>query len=31
VKPIDALGADFDPNVHQAVVHEASPSIAKAK
>jgi len=25
VKPIDALGADFDPNVHQAVVHEASP------
>jgi molecular chaperone GrpE len=22
VKPIDALGADFDPNVHQAVVHE---------
>ena len=25
VKPIEALGADFDPNVHQAVVHEASP------
>jgi len=25
LKPIDALGADFDPNVHQAVVHEASP------
>jgi len=25
VKPIDALGADFDPNVHQAVVHESSP------
>ena len=24
VKPIDALGADFDPNVHQAVVHESS-------
>jgi molecular chaperone GrpE len=24
VKPIDALGADFDPNIHQAVVHEAS-------
>ena len=23
VKPIEALGADFDPNVHQAVVHEA--------
>jgi molecular chaperone GrpE len=26
VKPIDALGADFDPNVHQAVVHEDSPA-----
>jgi molecular chaperone GrpE len=25
VKPIDAVGADFDPNVHQAVVHESSP------
>jgi molecular chaperone GrpE len=25
VRPIDALGADFDPNVHQAVIHEASP------
>ena len=25
LKPIDALGADFDPNVHQAVVHEESP------
>jgi molecular chaperone GrpE len=25
VRPFDALGADFDPNVHQAVVHEASP------
>src|SRR5205809_5739530 len=25
LKPIDALGADFDPNVHQAVMHEASP------
>lgn len=24
VKPIEALGADFDPNVHQAVIHEAS-------
>ena len=24
VRPFDALGADFDPNVHQAVVHEAS-------
>jgi molecular chaperone GrpE len=25
VTPIDSLGADFDPNVHQAVTHEASP------
>jgi molecular chaperone GrpE len=25
VKPIEALGADFDPNLHQAVVHEDSP------
>jgi molecular chaperone GrpE len=25
LKPIDALGTDFDPNVHQAVVHEESP------
>jgi molecular chaperone GrpE len=25
VTPIDALGADFDPNLHQAVVHEMSP------
>ena len=25
VRPIDALGADFDPNVHQAVMHESSP------
>jgi molecular chaperone GrpE len=25
VRPIDALGADFDPHVHQAVVHETSP------
>ena len=24
VRPIDALGADFDPNLHQAVVHEES-------
>ena len=23
-KPIEALGADFDPNFHQAVIHEAS-------
>ncbi len=25
VKPIDAVGADFDPNIHQAVIHEESP------
>jgi molecular chaperone GrpE len=25
VRPIEALGADFDPNVHQAVTHEVSP------
>jgi len=25
VKAFDSLGADFDPNVHQAVVHESSP------
>ena len=25
VRPIDALGADFDPNIHQAVLHETSP------
>ena len=25
VKAIDALGTDFDPNVHQAVMHEVSP------
>ena len=25
VRTIDALGADFDPNVHQAVMHESSP------
>lgn len=24
VRPIDVLGADFDPNVHQAVMHETS-------
>ena len=24
VRPIEALGSDFDPNVHQAVIHEAS-------
>jgi molecular chaperone GrpE len=25
LRPLDAVGADFDPNVHEAVVHEASP------
>ncbi len=25
VRPIEALGADFDPNLHQAVMHETSP------
>lgn len=25
VKPIDAVGAEFDPRVHQAVTHEVSP------
>jgi len=25
VTAIEAVGADFDPNIHQAVVHEASP------
>lgn len=25
VRPIDAIGTDFDPNIHQAVVHEVSP------
>jgi molecular chaperone GrpE len=25
VKPFDAVGKDFDPNLHQAVVHEDSP------
>jgi molecular chaperone GrpE len=25
VRALDALGADFDPNVHQAVAHEHSP------
>jgi len=24
VRPIEALGADFDPNIHQAVIHEES-------
>jgi len=26
VRPIEALGAAFDPNLHQAVLHEASPA-----
>jgi len=26
VKAMDVLGADFDPNVHMAVVHEESPN-----
>jgi molecular chaperone GrpE len=25
VRPMQALGADFDPNLHQAVMHEVSP------
>ena len=25
LRPIESVGADFDPNVHQAVVHETSP------
>ena len=25
VRQIEALGADFDPNIHQAEIHEASP------
>ena len=25
VRHLDVLGADFDPNVHQAVIHEVSP------
>jgi molecular chaperone GrpE len=25
VTPIEALGADFDPNFHQAVIHESTP------
>jgi molecular chaperone GrpE len=25
VRPFDSLGIDFDPNVHQAVMHETSP------
>jgi molecular chaperone GrpE len=25
VRPIDAMGTDFDPNIHEAVMHEESP------
>jgi molecular chaperone GrpE len=25
IRAIDSLGADFDPNIHQAVMHESSP------
>ena len=25
VRPFDTLGTDFDPNMHQAVIHESSP------
>jgi molecular chaperone GrpE len=25
VRPFETLGADFDPNLHQAVIHESSP------
>ena len=25
VRPIEAVGTDFDPNVHEAVLHESSP------
>jgi len=25
VRPMDTLGADFEPNLHQAVMHEVSP------
>ena len=25
VRPIETLGEDFDPNLHQAVIHEVSP------
>jgi len=28
VRPIEALGTQFDPNLHQAVAHEASPGHA---
>ncbi len=25
IRPLETLGADFDPNLHQAVIHESSP------
>ena len=31
VKPIEALGADFDPHFHQAVAHEPAEGSATAK
>jgi len=31
VQPIEALGADFDPKLHQAVIHEESPDHRKVK
>ena len=29
--PIDALGADFDPNLHQAVAYEETPALGKVR
>jgi molecular chaperone GrpE len=26
VRPIETMGADFDPNIHEAVMHETSPA-----
>jgi molecular chaperone GrpE len=26
VRPIEVMGADFDPNIHEAVMHETSPA-----
>jgi molecular chaperone GrpE len=31
VRPIEALGKEFDPNVHQAVLHESSPGHAEGE
>jgi molecular chaperone GrpE len=25
VRPIEAIGSDFDPHLHEAVIHESSP------